>query len=484
MTTSITTNAPLNNGRMPRGPIAGYLVGIGLLYTYLLAGPAARVLIGSRLPAGFASLTSVFGSDGVRAVLFTLSYGLWIAVFVWCLRRLTFQQISRKSVFAWAIVFAVLLLAFPPHFSDDIIGYAQYGRIMAHYGANPYIHTLSEFNDAWAQHRRYWAALPSPYGPVMNLVFAAAAWIGGESLVATVVVLKIVMTGCYLFSGWCIANIIRQLQPQAEVRSAFFFLWNPLVLLEVLAQGHNDAVMIAVTLAGLLLIVRNRFTHGYIALVVGALTKVATIVILPLYIGFLIVRREYKSLLIGSLASALLLFLAWWSWYREPGAFSGILTVSRLSWRSPVWLAQRAGAQLGLNSARVGVYLQVLVVLFIAIFFAVRAKRIRSHKSFLGESALATAMFLLVISTQINTWYLALLVALAATSLDSLTETIAVAVTTWPIVLYFRFWLYSTELWVPAVQTVILYTVLAAFLIAYARRTIKSRQLSLTALSV
>ena len=315
-----------------------YLLGIGTLYLYFLGGEAFRAEAARRVPnaAPLLSSFSFLSGEPWRTLLLLTAFMILWTGYAFGIKHLRASEISCRSVFFWAFSFAALLTILPPYFSDDIIGYAQYGRVLAEYGQNPYLHTLSEFSDPWAQHRRYWSHMVCPYGPVVTVLLAGVASLAGDNIVIAVVLLKLLMTGCYLVSGRIIGKILETLGDNAPY-GVFFFLWNPLILLELVGQGHNESVMIALMLTGFYLMVRRKHDWAFVLLLLSALTKISTLVLLPAHAWLLIRAGAVSKLLKASVFALIALLASYAAFFRDPKSLQGIAETTRLNWLSLTW---------------------------------------------------------------------------------------------------------------------------------------------------
>ena len=198
-----------------------------------------------------------------------------------------------------AAVFAVL----PPIGSVDVLSYASYGRI-ASLGHDPYLMTPQQLYHAGDPLGLLvpptWRGAPSVYGPLATVVQWAAAWIGGSSMGAVVLVLKI--SSALAFAVTAIV-LYRLAGPDPARRARACLLWavNPLMLFWLVASAHVD-VLAAVALAGSLASVRR---SGFLA---GLLAGAAAAVRAPAAlagIGVAWARRRSPRFVLAGLAGAL-----------------------------------------------------------------------------------------------------------------------------------------------------------------------------------
>jgi len=97
--------------------------------------------------------------------------------------------------------------------------------------------------------------------------------------------MKITMSAFFI---WCIYLVGRigeiiGFNKSAIVSSQLLLAFNPFLLLDVVVNGHNDAVMMAFFLLALLSSLKGRVWHSLFALLASIGTKYMTVLTLPIY---------------------------------------------------------------------------------------------------------------------------------------------------------------------------------------------------------
>jgi len=250
------------------------------------------------------------GSLGANLALLTLAYAALAVVLVIEVRRHRAglpTALGKALVGACAAGLLVLAVAAPPTESGDVWAYAWYGRVVAHYHANPYTTPPSQHpNDKWARHvDRPYQNSNSVYGPVFTAVSGV---------------------GMLAFGYWFLAaRLFFQLLAAACVAAALVVIWrrtrspaalaiiglNPLVVVSVVNGGHNDAWVGLAILAGVVLVTRDRMRSAGLVFAAAALIKVAAV--LPLLaVGLWVWRnRGWRAAAEMGVAAALLGLVAY-----------------------------------------------------------------------------------------------------------------------------------------------------------------------------
>lgn len=170
-----------------------------------------------------------------------------------------------------AVVLRLALLALEPLLSSDIYRYVWDGKVQAN-GINPYRYIPA---DPALAHLRDAAIYPNInrvdyavtiYPPVAQMFFLAATRIG-ESVTA----MKLALLACEAGTVVFILLLLRRLRRPAQRIVAY--AWHPLPLWEIANNGHIDALMVTLLMAGIWFAVLRRPTLGGAFVTLAALTK-------------------------------------------------------------------------------------------------------------------------------------------------------------------------------------------------------------------
>jgi hypothetical protein len=228
---------------------------------------------------------------------------------------------ARAGVRFWGVTVVLLLLALamPPLLSTDVFYYGITGEAVSEYGSNPHIHPPSAFLGSPLQGFIYWSDFPSPYGPVWTGVSAIVVAVAGNTPLAVSLAFKVVAAACVALSTVLLYRLVARLAPGRETQAAALWAWNPLVLLETAANGHNDALLALVLLGSLGLVAANLGIAGYVLAALSIVVKLTTIPALALLaVGRLVTGRPVQrgaralALLSVLVVTVLLAYLPFW----------------------------------------------------------------------------------------------------------------------------------------------------------------------------
>ncbi len=217
---------------------------------------------------------------GVTVAAGALAYtGLVLLVAAWWrLGRLVAAPGSRYAddagrmarVLCW---WAVPLALGPPLFSSDVYSYVAQGAMTAH-GLNVYHFGPADLGGPLVGDiPAMWQHVPAPYGPVFIQLADGVVRLTGADVVPAVLGMRAVALASVAVIVWGVRSLAR-----AAGSGAGGALWagvlNPLVLVHLVAGAHNDALMLALMLAGLALARGGRPLWGVVAVTLAMLVKV------------------------------------------------------------------------------------------------------------------------------------------------------------------------------------------------------------------
>jgi hypothetical protein len=193
---------------------------------------------------GAARVLTAAGSTGLLAGLaLTASLAILAVAYLASIRR----PPSAAELLAAAAGSVLAATLMPLLFSADVYAYAYYGDLVLH-GRNPYGHEPAPGTDALAAAAvAAWNGHIPPrcvYGPVAVAIATLADLTGAAGgFAAQILMQRLAAVAAY---AACAALTLR-LERDPHARAAF--LLNPVVIWSV-AEGHNDAAMLAFALAG------------------------------------------------------------------------------------------------------------------------------------------------------------------------------------------------------------------------------------------
>jgi hypothetical protein len=250
----------------------GVLVAISAASTYKLLPQT----LWSGAPRG---LAGSFGNTGINlgSAGLTVTVGLMFVSYVVTVgfaRRLSPMLVLGCI----AALYALILLA-PPLASTDIFSYQFYGRIGRLYHFNPYLAGPGALagDPLYPLIGSKWIGTPTVYGPVFTALSYVLAPL---SIAASVFAYKAIAAVSSLAIVALVWNGAR-LRGVDQTRAVALVGLNPLIVLYGIGGGHNDLLMLAPMLAGIVFLLQRRGRLGGASIVLAAAVKVTAGLMLP-----------------------------------------------------------------------------------------------------------------------------------------------------------------------------------------------------------
>lgn len=212
------------------------------------------------------------GQPGLHAALALHYLGLVLVVIAWLLlgrllltgstrgdRASTAQLVPTSALRRMLVGWSVPLVFGMPLASSDLYSYAAQAQLARH-GLDPYTTTpadlplvdLGKFLDnvAWK-----WVDTPSPYGPLWVAVSKWVAALTGDHAMISVLLLRLLPFAAVALTALLLPVLAGRYGKRADL-ALWLAIGNPLILVHAVGGGHNDAVMVALIVAGLVLVTR------------------------------------------------------------------------------------------------------------------------------------------------------------------------------------------------------------------------------------
>ncbi len=367
-------------------------------------------------PRSAHALRYVFGWAGTAAMLF-----LWLRGLQQVSALEARQRVPRRLLWGGFVVLAGLAVAIPAFHSSDLLAYTNVGRLQTHYGLDPYVHTAVDVpgwrNDALLSD--IWKDTPCVYGFLFALIARGVTHLGGGDLARTLLLFKILNVLALALVGWLVASTLRRLGRGGVGLSLFTLLWSPYVLLHVVANGHNDILMVLCILVALRLALDGRWWGIVPALVLGALVKHLALVLLPFAWVHVVRRHGWRKAAVSTALALIPVVVCFAPYAAGFGSarwadIAADITTPRNSFQAALtYTYGQAGAHvawLAGSAAAFGVAVRLLFALGFLGFYAERWRRaVRRHpydaEALLEDGAAVLLVLLCIASSLWHPWY-------------------------------------------------------------------------------
>jgi hypothetical protein len=366
-------------------------------------------LLPTNLYVPLLDLGKITGYSWPSALLYLLLILTLYLVYAIGYRLVTRDKISGKLIFGAATAFCIEIAWAYPATAADVFGYVAQGQSLASHHANPFIVPPNAFpGDAILRFLAF-PGEPSQYGPLWVLLGGAIASVARDNLLAEVLLYKSVAALAHLLGGAVVYRIAQGLGvgTLGARASAYLYVWNPMLLWEMVANAHNDGLMMLFGLIAAWLFVGGRADVLVLpALALGALVKIPVAVIAPvLFVGLW--RRNRIRAIEGALLAlvlAVVLYRPFWEGVdtltvlRRTDLFTASLgSVLRLS-LEPAF---------GLSDATVlARWVSLGAFALVALVAVWQATRARTERDTLRAAYVSLLAGLLLATTWFQAWYI------------------------------------------------------------------------------
>lgn len=196
------------------------------------------------------------------------------------------EQNLKKSLKLIIPSVIILFLAYPAMLSFDIFNYIATAKVLFLYKENPYIVMPIDLKNEPLLAFMHAANKTALYGPVWILLTGLPFLVGMQNFVLTLFSFKLTVILFYFATMYLLWKLSK------NIFSVLLFALNPLVLIETLASGHNDIVMVFFVLACFYAIGRKKILFSILLFLASIFIKYATIVLIPVVIYLILVKNK------------------------------------------------------------------------------------------------------------------------------------------------------------------------------------------------
>ncbi|MDF9800073.1 alpha-1,6-mannosyltransferase [Catalinimonas alkaloidigena] len=226
---------------------------------------------------------------------YTLAFAAYAGIY-----KLTVHDKQLWVLLGLSGLVRIVLLPAIPNLSDDIYRFIWDGRLLVQ-GIHPFAYLPSEIIEQ-GLHKQLqgideslFQRLNSPnyfsiYPPVNQAVFALAAWVYPDSILGSIVLIRI----CILLAEAGSISLLFQFARRQgfPIKRTLLYALNPLIILELSGNLHFEALMIFFLLLSYFFLRRVHWLPSAFSFALAIATKLLPLVLLPLYIRRLGIKKS------------------------------------------------------------------------------------------------------------------------------------------------------------------------------------------------
>lgn len=244
------------------------------------------------------------------------------------------KKIGLKYLKISTLINTLILIFAYPFLSSDLFNYIFDAKIILTYHANPYTNRPLDFEgDEWLRFMR-WIHRYSPYGPLWLLFSIVPAFLGFGKFILNLFAFKMFIAVFHLINTFLIYKILMKIKNNSAIIGTSFYSLNPLILIEGVANAHNDIVLATFMLLPVYFLTKSNKILATVALFGGTFIKYIPILNLPWLVWDIVSRKKDMDRYITLNLLTMIIFTVIFSSFRisVPFVSSGATQVQFQSW--------------------------------------------------------------------------------------------------------------------------------------------------------
>ena len=239
---------------------------------------------------------------------------LFAALFFLCFKLIQFEKWNFKFLVFCGVFFRLVFLLTEPNLSQDYYRFIWDGQLILE-GINPYLFTpdslmaqpefvLANAQELYNGMGGLSARHFSNYPPFNQFIFAIAAFLGGKSILGSVIVMRTIIIladiGIFYFGR----KLLKKLNRSPHV--IFWYFLNPLIIVELTGNLHFEGVMLFFFIWALYLVSAKKWALAAVPYALSICVKLVPLIFLPLFFTYF---QRKQSLLFYTLIGTISLIL-------------------------------------------------------------------------------------------------------------------------------------------------------------------------------
>jgi len=404
---------------------------------------------------------------------------LFVALFFLCFKLVQFEKWNFKFLVVIGILFRLVFLIAEPNLSQDFYRFIWDGELVSNF-INPYLqvpNTLIEQSDliianAQELHNGMGSLSAkhfSNYPPLNQLIFALAAFLGGKSILGSVLAMRgtIILAdiGIFYFGRKLLKNI------NQSPHLIFWYFLNPLVIIELTGNLHFEGVMLFFFVWAIYLLSVRKWQWAAVVYACSISVKLVPLLFLPLFLKHFKFKKAVVFYFIIGVTSLLLFAPFYDSEFINNYSKTIGLWFSNFEFNAGLWNAiKHIGIQFDAKPWElIKTYGKItpIIIIIVALLFTFLRKNQKLLE--LITSMLWVLTLYYFMSSTVHPWYIIFLVVLTAFTKYRYAFIWSAAV----VLSYYAYSLadFKESMWLLAIEYLAVLTFLIYELIAYRNKT-------------
>jgi alpha-1,6-mannosyltransferase len=308
-----------------------------------------------------------FGSFAAFVTVMTIVFALF--GLAWWKTYKYNDRATLGLILGFGTVFAFTMIFVYPGTAIDIFTYITQSIILVQHHANPMITPGTTYpHDPLMAMAGGLVGTPSPYGPLALIIDAIPTVIVGRNVLMSLLLLKFMFSSFIIIEAFLVYKILSHYSPKSALAGCLFIAWNPLILFEYSANGHNDIVLMLFVTLAVLALVKEHYVLACALLTASILVKYVTLPLFPLFLIYIIWQQPtYMKRVIcffqAIIVSLLLITIIYWPFW------AGYNTILSLLHEDSMYMASFATLLHAISGTQISLDQSKLIGRVIFVFF-------------------------------------------------------------------------------------------------------------------
>ena len=236
---------------------------------------------------------------------------------------------NKKQIIIFITIISFIFMLILPYLSSDIYYYIGDSWVCSKYHENPYYTSVKDLqangiNDEILNNTGYWKATTSVYGPIWNIISTLLVSLSFGKITLALFIFKIASMIIHVSNCVIIKKITKS--------NKYMLLYglNPLVLIELLSNVHNDVYLIFFLLVSLYYLIKKKNIYLTILfLILSIAIKYSTVLIVPFILLYYFRKKSIPKRILYCCISGIVIIvsvaLLYLPFYRDITIFKNML---------------------------------------------------------------------------------------------------------------------------------------------------------------
>lgn len=214
------------------------------------------------------------------------------------------SQLNFKQLVLLSIVYRLIFLLATPNLSQDFFRFFWDGQLVLQ-GINPYLENVNYYFAEGLDYKINHAEILrqgmgelnashySNYPPFSQFLYAISAWFAGKSITGFIIALRLLLIGFDMLFIFFARKIL--LYFKQDPKNLFWYILNPLCLLEITGNLHLEGVMIALFVAGFYFILKQKYWWSALFISLSITTKLMSVIFLLILLLYFFKQFSFPS---------------------------------------------------------------------------------------------------------------------------------------------------------------------------------------------